>query len=136
MLVDTVHRFVTEEMIPHEDVVERERRVPEGLRQQIFGRSRELGLYACNMPAEHEGGGLGPFDTILVEKELGRTAMAMAECCWRPTNILQASTGAQIDRYLVPTIEGSRRNCIAITEPDAGSDLRGMKTTAVRDGEA
>jgi len=135
MLVDTVRRFVAEEMTPHEVTVEKERRVPDALRAHITGKALELGLYACNMPEEMGGGGLGPLDTILVEKELGRTAMALAECCWRPTNILQACTGAQIDRYLTPTIQGTRRDCIAMTEPDAGSDLRGMKAAAVREGD-
>ena len=135
MLQNTVRQFVEKEMMPYEELVEREDDVPADLREQIKQRSIELGLYACNMPEEFGGGGLDEFDTILVEVELGRTSMALSECCWRPSNILQACTPDQQQRYLVPTIKGDRRDCIAMTEPDAGSDLRGMKTKAVRDGD-
>lgn len=135
MLVDMVRKFVEAEMIPHEELVEREDRVPQSLREEITGKALELGLYACNMPEELGGGGLDEFDTVLVEKELGRTSMALSECCWRPSNILQACDDKQRETYLIPTIKAERRDCIAMTEPGAGSDLRGMKAKAVRDGD-
>jgi acyl-CoA dehydrogenase len=53
----------------------------------------------------------------------------------RPSNILRACRGEQIDRYLLPTIRGERVECLAMSEPDAGSDLRGMKCRAERDGD-
>lgn len=134
LLVETVRKFVAAEMTPHEELVEREDEVPLELRRQLVAKSQELGLYACNMPVELGGGGLDPFETILVEIELGRTSMALSECCWRPSNILQACSPSQHERYLLPTIRAERRDCIAMTEPDAGSDLRGMKTTALREG--
>lgn len=135
LLVETVRKFVAAEMTPHEETVERSDEVPAQLREHLVAKSQELGLYACNMPLQYGGGGLDPFETILVEIELGRTSMALSECCWRPSNILQACSPDQQQSYLLPTIRGERRDCIAMTEPDAGSDLRGMKTTAVRDGE-
>jgi len=134
LLRETVRKFVEREMMPHEELVERENRVPDSLREELTGKSIELGLYACNMPEELGGGGLDPFDTVLVEYELGRTSMALSECCWRPSNILQACTPEQRETYLIPTIQGKRRDCIAMTEPDAGSDLRGMKARGERDG--
>jgi acyl-CoA dehydrogenase len=135
LLVETVRKFVANEMIPHEDEVERTDAVPPALRAELIGKARELGLYACNMPEELGGGGLDDFDTMLVEKELGRTSMALADCCWRPSNILLACAGEQRERYLLPAIRAERKDCIAMTEPDAGSDVRGMKATAVKDGD-
>ncbi|MDZ7748452.1 MAG: acyl-CoA dehydrogenase family protein [Halofilum sp. (in: g-proteobacteria)] len=53
----------------------------------------------------------------------------------RPSNILRACNEEQAERYLYPSIRGERVDCLAMTEPGAGSDLRGMSTSAVRDGD-
>jgi acyl-CoA dehydrogenase len=87
------------------------------------------------MPKEFGGGGLSAFDLTLVEKELGRTSYALAEMVWRPLNILNACKGRLIDEYLKPVTTGEKKDCIAMTEPDTGSDLRGMKTHAVQNGD-
>ena len=87
------------------------------------------------MPIEHGGGGLNAFDLTLVEKHLGFASLALAEIAWRPQNILMACEGELIDEYLKPAITGERKDCIAMTEPEAGSDLRGMKTNAKKDGD-
>jgi acyl-CoA dehydrogenase len=66
---------------------------------------------------------------------LGRTNYALHySCVGRPSNILLACEGEQRERYLLPTVRGDRVECLAMTEPGAGSDLRGMKTTAVQTG--
>jgi acyl-CoA dehydrogenase len=52
----------------------------------------------------------------------------------RPSNVLQACEGEQRERYLLPTVRGERHDCLAMTEPGAGSDVRSMTTRAVRDG--
>jgi acyl-CoA dehydrogenase len=89
-------------------------------------------LYAANMPAEVGGAGLDTVTWVLYEKELGRTSYALHySCVGRPSNILLACEGEQRERYLLPTVRGERTECLAMTEPGAGSDLRGMKTTAV-----
>ena len=62
-----------------------------------------------------------------MKKHLGFASLALAEIAWRPQNILMACEGKLIDEYLKPTITGERKDCIAMTEPGAGSDLRGMK---------
>jgi acyl-CoA dehydrogenase len=72
---------------------------------------------------------------VLYEKELGRANYALHSAIGRPSNILLAGTEAQKERYLYPSIRGERRDCLALTEPEAGSDLRGMRTRAVRDGD-
>jgi acyl-CoA dehydrogenase len=103
--------------------------------QQIKQRSIDAGLYAANMPAELGGGGLDSFAVTLVDREFGAASYALHYIVARPSNILRACTGDQIDEYLIPTITGQRVDCMAMSEPDAGSDVRGMKCSAVRDGD-
>lgn len=134
LIVETVRRFVAEELVPHEDEVERLNAVPRELTRQIGQRARAKGLSAINMPEDLGGGGLDAVAVTLVEIELGHTSFALQYAVQRPSNILRACKGWQIDRYLLPTIRGERVECLAMTEPDAGSDLRSMKTRARRDG--
>jgi acyl-CoA dehydrogenase len=135
MIVDTVRAFTEKELFPHEDLVERLGDVPPDLVQQIKDRSLAAGIYAANMPADLGGGGLDSFDVTLVDRELGAASYALQYIVARPSNILRACTGDQIDEYLLPTIRGERVDCMAMSEPDAGSDVRGMKCSAIRDGD-
>ena len=135
LIVETVRRFVAEELVPHEDEVERSNAVPPELIRQIRDRAIAKGLYAVNMPEELGGGGLDALTVALVEIELGHTSFALQYAVARPSNILRPAKGCQIERYLLPTIRGERVECLAMTEPGAGSDLRSMKTRARRDGE-
>ena len=134
LIVGTVRDFVEQELYPHEDEVERLDEVPEELARSIRGKAIASGLYAANMPAELGGGGLDPASVVLVERELGRASYALQMLVERPSNILQACQGEQRERYLLPAIRGERHDCVAMTEPDAGSDVRSMTTTAVRRG--
>jgi acyl-CoA dehydrogenase len=72
---------------------------------------------------------------VLFEKELGRANYALHSAVGRPSNILLAGTDAQKERYLLPCVRGERRDCMAMTEPGAGSDLQGIRTTAVDAGD-
>src|SRR4051794_10012605 len=136
MLVETVRRFVEEELYPHEDLVEAIDEVPEELARQIQARAIELGLYAANMPEDAGGGGLDALGLALLERELGRANYALQMLVARPSNILQGCSGEQRERWLVPTIKGERHDCLAMTEPGAGSDVRSMRTRAVRQGDS
>jgi len=133
-IVDTTRTFTEKELIPHEERVEKLGDVPPDLVKQIKERSIAAGIYACNMPAEYGGGGLNSFDTTLVDREFGATSYALHYIVARPSNILRACRDEQIQEYLIPTISGERVDCLAMSEPDAGSDVRGMKCTAVKDG--
>lgn len=135
MIVDTTRQFTERELMPHEAKVERDGEVAPDLVKQIKQRSIVAGIYACNMPAELGGGGLNSFETTLVDRELGVTAYALQYIVARPSNILRACKGRQIEQYLTPTIRGERVECLAMSEPGAGSDVRGMKCTATRDGD-
>ena len=134
LLINTTKSFVKEELLQHEELLEKTNNLPKELYDEIKQKSIKAGLYACNMPTEYGGGGLNAFDLTLVEKHLGFASLALAEISWRPQNILMACKGELIDEYLKPSITGERKDCIAMTEPGAGSDLRGMKTKAVKDG--
>ncbi len=134
MIVATVRRFVETEIHPHEAEVERSGIVPQEVGQEIKRKCIDLGFYACNFPEEVGGAGLSHLDFTLVERELGRGSMALTHFFGRPQNILMACVGEQRDRYLLPAVRGERMDALAMTEPDAGSDVRGMKCTAVRDG--
>jgi acyl-CoA dehydrogenase len=136
LIVETVRDFVEKELYPHEDLVERLDEVPEELARSIRGKALTAGLYAANMPAELGGGGLDAVSMVLVERELGKASYALQMLVGRPSNILQACSGEQRDRYLGPAIRGERHDCVAMTEPGAGSDVRSMSTTARRDGDA
>ena len=134
MIVSTVRAFVENEIYPHEAEVERTDQVPRELGEEIKRKVIELGFYACNFPEEVGGAGLSHLDFTLVERELGRGSMALTHFFGRPQNILMACTGDQRERYLLPAVRGEKMDALAMTEPDAGSDVRGMKCTATRDG--
>ncbi len=135
MIVKATRDFVREELMPHEQQVEETGVVPPELLGELKAKAIDAGLYAANMPVEVGGAGLDSVAWVLYEKELGRTSYALHyTCVARPSNILLACEGEQRERYLLPAVRGERMECLAITEPGAGSDVRGMKTTAVEQG--
>jgi len=134
MIVSTVRAFVENEIYPHEDAVERTGEVPEDVAAAIKQKTIDLGFYACNFPESAGGAGLSHLEFALVERELGRGSMALTHFFGRPQNILMACRDEQIERYLLPAVRGEKMDALAMTEPDAGSDVRGMKCAAVRDG--
>ena len=135
MLVNTAKRFVEEELYPYEEEVEKTGNLRPELHQQIIDRSLACGLYAANMPEELGGGGLDPLSMCLLDRELGRASYALQYTVARPSNILQACVGAQREKYLYPCISGEKIDCLAMTEPDAGSDVRAMSCKAEPDGD-
>jgi acyl-CoA dehydrogenase len=135
MIVKATRDFVRDELMPHEQAVEQTGELRKELLGELKAKAIEAGLYAANMPTEVGGGGLDTVTWVMYEKELGRTSYILHYACVaRPSNILMACEGEQRERYLLPTVRGERTECLAMTEPDAGSDLRGMKTSAVEKG--
>jgi acyl-CoA dehydrogenase len=134
MIVDTVRSFVENELYPHEALIEREGRVPPEIGEEIKRKCLELGFFAANMPEEVGGGGLGHLDFTLLERELGRASMGLTVFFGRQSGILMACEGEQRERYLLPAVRGEKYDALAMSEPDAGSDVRGMKCTARPDG--
>jgi len=135
MIVETTRSFVEAELYPHEAEVERTGHLRMDLVREVQKKAMAAGLYAANMPAKVGGAGLDTLSWLLYEKELGKANYALH---WtgvaRPSNILLAGTPEQRERYLMPCIRGETWDCLAMTEPGAGSDLRGMTASARPDG--
>ncbi len=136
MIIDTTRSFVENELYPHEAEVERTGHLDMDVIKDIQAKAVEAGLYAANIPEEFGGAGLDTLIWLLYEKELGKANYALH---WtgvaRPSNILCAGTPEQRAKYLEPCVRGEKWDCMAMTEPGAGSDLRGMKATAKPDGD-
>ena len=135
MIVNTVRGFVENEIYPLEDEIERLGHVPIEIGNEIKQKVMNMGFYAPNFPEEVGGGGLNHLEFALLERELGRGSMALTHFWGRPQNILMACEGEQREKYLLPAVKGEKMDALAMTEPDAGSDVRGMKCTARRDGD-
>ena len=135
LLVETVRDFIARELAPLEEEIEHSGQLDPARAREIFHKSRDLGLYAMAIPEAHGGGGLSAFDTMLVEEQFGRTTDILIRRAFG--NIYEAllvCEGAQVERWLRPTVRGERVCSIAITEPGAGSDAAAITTRATRDG--
>jgi acyl-CoA dehydrogenase len=135
LIVDTVRSFVENEIYPLEEEVERTGIVPAEIGQEIKQKCLDIGFFAANMPEKFGGGGLSHLDFTLLERELGRGSMALTVYFGRPSGILAACEGNQVEKYLLPAVRGEKFDALAMTEPDAGSDVRGMKCAGKADGD-
>jgi alkylation response protein AidB-like acyl-CoA dehydrogenase len=136
---DWVRTFVRKEIMPLEpQALERERRNERGITRDemtsLQDKARQAGFFGVQTPESHGGMGLGALPAALIEVELGRSFIPF-RFAGEADNILFSANGEQQERYLVPTIEGTRRSCFAITEPGAGSDARAIRTSARREGD-
>ncbi|TDD39811.1 acyl-CoA dehydrogenase family protein [Saccharopolyspora elongata] len=135
---DTVRSFITREVRPLEEEVLRNERAgkpsvdPDVLRE-LQKKAKKAGFWGVNTPEEYGGMNLGAVMSAILAMETGRTFVPFT-FGGSADNILYAGDDEQRKRYLVPTIEGERKSCFAITEPGAGSDARNIRTRAVRDG--
>ncbi len=134
LLLDTVQKFMIDEIYPHEDRVDKLGYVPDEIGKQIEEKSKEVGLFAANLPEKYGGGGLDYSSMMVVEREYGKTSHALHSWIARPTEILLACNENQVEEYLYPCVKGDKRELFALTEPDAGSDIMSMKSNAKRDG--
>lgn len=133
MIVDTVREFVEKEIYPHEAEVERTGEVPLEIGHEIRDKCLDAGYFAANIAEEFGGGGLGHLDFTLLERELGRASNGLAVFFGRPSGILMACDKEQQEKYLIPAVKGEKFDALAMTEPEAGSDVRGMKCSAILD---
>jgi alkylation response protein AidB-like acyl-CoA dehydrogenase len=125
-------RFVQNELLPHEDAIERDDRVSPELRQQLRRRAVELGLFAFNMPSDVGGPGLPYIAQVIIREQLGRVGVALADMVGRPPRALLSCRGEQRERFLFPAVKAEKTWAFALTEPLAGSDAGALKTTAIR----
>ena len=135
MMVDTIRRFIAEELKPLEDEIENSGALDDAKARVVHEKAKGLGLYALNMPPELGGGGLSNLDRIICEEQFGHTTDYLIRRAFGNVyEPLLHCKGAQVDRWLKPTVAGERTCAIAITEPSAGSDAAGIKTRAVQNG--
>jgi Acyl-CoA dehydrogenase, N-terminal domain/Acyl-CoA dehydrogenase, middle domain len=135
-LRESIHSFVTKELAPHADEWE-ETTFPDS----VFTRMGELGFLGLSYPEEYGGQGGDYYCNLVLAEEMvhsncGGLAMGVAvhtDMATPPVHLF--GTEEQKQAYLVPSIRGEKISCLGITEPDAGSDVSGIKTRAIRDGD-
>ncbi|MFF2133130.1 acyl-CoA dehydrogenase family protein [Streptomyces olivochromogenes] len=110
--------------------------------EPVWKRSRELGFYGIHLPVEQGGQGLTFTELAALKEEVGASGRVLQHSVLgemggplRAGSILQYATDHQLEKYLLPVIRGERACCFSLTETDAGSDVRAMRTTATPDGE-
>jgi alkylation response protein AidB-like acyl-CoA dehydrogenase len=133
----TVRSFMEDEVAPHADAWEAERRIP----KEIWARRGEMGFLGLTHPEQYGGAAADAFYAMIFCEEVARskmggfTAAVIVQEFIATSGILKNGTEAQKQAYLVPSIEGKKVGAICISEPDAGSDVAAIRTSAVRDGD-
>ena len=135
MFLDSLRGFLEKEIYPHEAEADRAGAVPVELGEHIKQRAIEMGFYAANLPESVGGGGLDYSTLGLFERELGKVSYGLGGHLARPTELLLACEGDQVERYLQPCVSGAKHESFALTEPGAGSDIMSMATKAVPAGD-
>ncbi|MGW7537104.1 acyl-CoA dehydrogenase family protein [Amycolatopsis sp. NPDC054798] len=133
----TVRRFVEKDVLPHLDDWERAGELP----RELHRKAGQLGLLGVAFP-EAAGGGDGNYlDALVVAEEMhyaggsGGLFASLFTCGIAVPHIVEAGDPVQIERWVRPTLEGEKIGSLAVTEPDGGSDVAGIRTTAVREGD-
>jgi alkylation response protein AidB-like acyl-CoA dehydrogenase len=135
-LRESIGSFCRKELAPHAEKWEETT-----FENWVFPRMGELGYLGLSYPEEYGGQGGDYFASLVLAEEMpkancGGLSMAVAvqtDMATPPVHLF--GTEEQKQNYLVPAIKGEKIACLGITEPDAGSDVAGIKTTAVRDGD-
>ena len=139
MLQQSLRRYVDNEMIPYERETLNGIELKPEWREKFQDGMKKLGLWMMDVPEEYGGPGLSLLAKSIVWQELGRTIAlpAREDGITGPQvrHILFQLQGEMREKYLLPTLRGEKRGCFAQTEPDAGSDPGGMRTTAVLEGD-
>lgn len=133
---DTVRKFCVNEVIPFAEKWEKDEVFPRETIRKMGG----LGFFASPFPEKYGGTELGFFANNIVAEELGRASLGLA-CCLNmqsgtcPMTILLNGNEAQKEKYLPGIISGEKLGCFAVTEPNAATDVAGIETKAIRDGD-
>lgn len=120
------------DIMVHEEDCEMANGLPPEVHAAVRERVLHHGLNAINMPAEWGGQGLSVLDQVIVQEQLGHLTNALWDMVWRPANALRACDEGQRERWLLPGVRGERRDCVAVTERDAGSDPGAIASIAER----
>ena len=136
LLRDTLRRFVEKEVVPKAAAWEEQGFVP----REMLREMGKLGFLGLRYAEEFGGGALDARATALLAEELGRSTFGgfaitvLVHTDMASPHLVNAGTPEQIARYLPKIVSGETITAVAITEPDAGSDVKAIRTTARRDG--
>jgi acyl-CoA dehydrogenase len=136
MLRDSLRRFVEKEVVPKAQAWEEQGFVPRELLREM-GR---LGFLGLRYAEEFGGGALDARATALLAEELGRSTFGgfaitvLVHTDMASPHLVNAGSPAQIKKYLPGIVSGELISAVAVTEPDAGSDVKAIHTRATRDG--
>jgi len=137
MLRRTVRAFVEKEVAPHVDAWEEAGRIP----RELWRRLGELGLLGLEFPVEHGGGGGDFFSSVVLGEEMARCRSGgvafsvLVHTDMSSPWLTRYGTEAQKRAYLPGIVRGETVCALGITEPGTGSDMAGIRTRAVRDGD-
>jgi acyl-CoA dehydrogenase len=136
---DTARQFITREVMPLEqEALRRERAHQPGLElselRELQQKAKKFGFWGLSTPDQYGGMNLPAVLQSLIWTEVGRSFVQF-RFGGEADNILYHGNDEQKKEYLIPTIEGDRISCFAITEPGAGSDAANIKLRARKDGD-
>jgi len=137
MLRQTVRRFIDAEVLPHADQWEERGMVP----REVLRQMGELGLLGIRFESDYGGSELDTLSTVVLAEELGRSTFGgfavtvLVHTDMAGPHLHHAGSAEQKSRFMPDIVAGRRIAAVAMTEPDAGSDLASMRTTARRDDD-
>ncbi|WP_370625044.1 acyl-CoA dehydrogenase family protein [Corynebacterium sp. TAE3-ERU12] len=136
-LREMVTKFTETEIVPHQDDWEEKGEIP----REVSKKAGELGILGLQFPESVGGGGAGYKELLIASEAMheagaagGVQASLMTSAISCP-HIVHSGNQDLIDRYVRPALSGDKIGSLAITEPDGGSDVGGIRTTARRDGD-
>ena len=136
MLREQIRRFVEAEIVPHGDAWEEAGKVP----REVFAKMGELGFLGMRYPEKYGGADLDTMASVVLAEELGRctfggfSADLLVHTDMASPHLANVGTPEQMARWMPGITSGKSVCAVAVTEPGAGSDVAGMRTRAVRDG--
>ncbi len=137
LLREQLRRFVDEEIKPHGVQWEEDGMIP----RSVLKKMGDLGFLGIRYPEEYGGSAMNAIGTTLLAEELGKSTFGgfaitvLVHTDMASPHLVNAGSKAQLEKYLPDLIAGKTICCVGVTEPDAGSDVAGMRTTAKRDGD-
>jgi acyl-CoA dehydrogenase len=138
LLRDSIRRYVEREIVPKAAPWEEQGFVP----REVLKEMGRLGFLGLRYPEEYGGAALDARATALLAEELGRSTFGgfaitvLVHTDMASPHLVNAGSGEQMRKFLPGIISGEKISAVAVTEPDAGSDVKGIRTTAKRDGDA
>ncbi len=136
LLADTLRRFIENEVAPAGRDWEQAGFVP----REILRKMGSLGFLGLRYPEKYGGAEMNVLGTALLAEELGRSSFGgfavtvLVHTDMASPHLMNAGSPAQLDRYMLAIVAGEKITAVAVTEPDAGSDVRAIRTTAKREG--